>query len=130
MAMIQAEQSLGELFSDLSQEASTLFQQEVQLAKAEMAQKASQAGQNLGFIAVGGAIAYAGFLALLVAAILGLSEVMAAWLAALIVGVVVAGVGYLLLQKGLNDLKHINPTPEKTVKTLKEDGQWLKQQLT
>jgi hypothetical protein len=43
---------------------------------------------------------------------------------------VVAGIGYLVLQKGLNDLKNMNPAPEQTVTTLKEDGQWLKQQLS
>lgn len=128
--MIRTERSLGELFSELSQDVSTLFQQEVQLAKVEMSEKASQAGQRVGFIAAGGFIAYAGFLALLAALILGLAEFMAAWLSALIVGLLVAAVGYFLLQKGLNDLKNLNPTPEKTIKSVKEDGQWLKQQLS
>jgi xanthine/uracil permease len=130
MVMLLEEQSLGELFSDLSQEVSTLFRQEVQLAKVEMSQKASQAGKNIGFIAIGGIIAYSGFLALLAAVIIGLSEWLAVWLAALIVGVVVGGIGYFLIQKGINDLKKMNPAPEATVKTLREDGQWLKQQLS
>lgn len=128
--MMYQERSLGQLFSQLSQDVSSLFRQEVRLAKIEMSQKASEAGKQVGFIVAGGFIAYAGFLALLVALILGLSEFMAAWLAALIVGIVVAGIGYFLLQKGMNDLKNVNPAPEKTIKTLKEDGQWLKQQVS
>ena len=128
--MMQTERSLGELFSSLSREVSFLFQQEVQLAKAEMTEKASTAGRSMTFIAVGGFVAYAGFLALLAAAVLGLSEFMSGWLAALIVGVVVAVIGYIVLQKGINDLKNMNPAPEHTMTTLKEDGQWLKQQLT
>lgn len=127
---MRTERSLGELFSELSQDVSSLFQQEVQLAKVEMSQKASQAGQRVGFIAAGGFIAYAGFLAILAAIILGLAEFMAIWLAALIVGVVVAAIGYFLLQKGISDLKNLNPAPEKTIKSFKEDGQWLKQQLS
>ena len=127
--MFRTEQSLGQLFSQLSHDVSYLFQQEVQLAKVEMTEKASQAGKQAGFIAAGGFIAYAGFLALLAALILGLAELMAGWLAALIVGVVVLAVGYFLIQKGINDLKNLNPAPERTIKTLKEDGQWLKQQL-
>jgi hypothetical protein len=130
MTMIQTERSLGELFSDLSREVSFLFQQEVQLAKAEMTQKASTAGRSMIFIATGGLVAYAGFLALLAAIVLGLAEFMAGWLAALIVGVVIAGVGYLVLQKGIDDLKNMKPAPEQTIAILKEDGQWLKQQLS
>lgn len=128
--MMYQERSLGQLFSQLSQDVSSLFRQEVRLAKIEMSQKASEAGKQVGFIVAGGFIAYAGFLALLVALILALSEFMAAWLAALIVGIVVAVIGYFLLQKGMNDLKNVNPAPEKTIKTLKEDGQWLKQQVS
>lgn len=128
--MIRTERSLGDLFSELSQDVSNLFQQEVRLAKVEMTEKASEAGKQVGFIAAGGFIAYAGFLALLAALILGLAEFMAGWLAALIVGLIVAAVGYFLLQKGLNDLKNLNPAPEKTIKSVKEDGQWLKQQLS
>lgn len=128
--MLYAERSLGELFSQLSRDVSTLFQHEVRLAKVEMSQKASEAGRQVAFMAAGGFIAYAGFLALLAALILGLAELMPVWLAALIVGLVVAGIGYFLVQKGLNDLKNMNPAPEKTVQTLKEDGQWLKQQVS
>jgi Putative Actinobacterial Holin-X, holin superfamily III len=129
MATLQVERSLGELFSELSQEVSTLFRQEAQLAKVEMSQKASQAGRSVGLVAAGGAVAYAGFLALLAALILGLAQIMAGWLAALIVGLVVAGIGYAVVQKGLSELKNMNLAPEKTLKTLREDGQWLKQQL-
>src|SRR5262245_44568518 len=128
--MFTTKRSLGELFSELSQDVSYLFQQEMQLAKIEMTQKASQAGKQIGFIAAGGFVAYAGFLALLAAVILGLSEFMAGWLAALIVAIIVAGIGYFLIQKGISDLKNLNPAPEKTIKTFKEDGQWLKQQLS
>lgn len=128
--MMYQERSLGQLFSQLSQDVSALFRQEVRLAKIEMSQKASEAGKQVGFIAAGGFVAYAGFLVLLAALILGLSEFMAAWLAALIVGIIVAGIGYFLVQKGISDLKNMNPAPEKTIKTIKEDGQWLKQQVS
>lgn len=121
--------SLGELFSDLSTGATTLIQQEIQLAKAELSQKASRTGKDVTFLAVGGFVAYAGFLALLAALILGLAELMAAWLAALLVGVIVAAIGYLLLQKGMSDLKRVSPAPQKTIETLKEDKEWAKRQI-
>jgi hypothetical protein len=127
---VRQEPSLGELFSELSQEASTLIRQEVQLAKAEVTRKATQAGREGAFVAAGGFVAYAGFLALIAAAIFGVAEFIPLWLSALLIGVIVAGVGYLLLQKGLNGLKEINPAPRRTIETLKEDKEWLKQQVT
>ena len=59
------DRSLGELFSELAQDTSTLVRKEVQLAKTEMSQKASRVGKDVGFLAVGGAVAYAGLLAVL-----------------------------------------------------------------
>lgn len=123
------DRSLGELFSELTSETSMLLRQEVQLAKAELSQKASKAGKEIAFLAVGGLIIYAGFLALLAALILGMAEFMDAWLAALIVGVVVVGGGYLLLQRGINELRNVNPVPEQTVKTLREDKEWIQEQI-
>lgn len=130
MTVIRQERSLGELFSELSQETSTLIRQEVQLAKVEITRTATKAGKEVAFMAAGGFIAYAGFLALIAAAILGVAEFLPLWLSALLIGVIVAGVGYLLLQKGMNGLKEINPAPRRTIETLKEDKEWLKQQVT
>jgi hypothetical protein len=130
MTVLRQERSLGELFSELSQETSALIRQEVQLAKAEVTRKATKAGKEVAFMAAGGFIAYAGFLALIAAAILGVAEFLPLWLSALLIGVIVAGVGYLLLQKGMNGLKEINPAPRRTIETLKEDKEWLKQQVT
>lgn len=128
MTVNRNERSVGDLFGELSQEMSTLVGQEVQLAKAEMSQKASRVGKDLGFLAVGGAVAYAGFLALLAAAILALALILPGWAAALIVGVVVAAIGFFLVRKGLKDLKQTDPAPRETLQTMKEDVQWAKDQ--
>jgi hypothetical protein len=123
------ERSLGELFSELLQDTRTLVNQEVELAKTEMSQKASSMGKHVGFIAAGGFVAYAGFLAIIAALIVGLGELMPMWLSALLVGVIVAGVGYLLVQRGLNKLKSESMAPQQTVRTLKENAQWAKEQV-
>jgi len=124
------ERSLGELFGDLARETSVLVRQEVQLAKTEMTQKASAVGKDIGFLAVGGAVAYAGLLALVATLIIILGTVgLPWWLASLIVGVVVAGIGYFLVQKGLTALKHESLAPQQTIQTLKEDRQWAKEQM-
>ncbi len=120
------ERSLGELFSELAQETSTLVRQEMTLAKTEMSQKASRVGKDVGFLAAGGAVAYAGLLAVLAGIIVLLGQVIPMWLSALLVGLVVAGVGYFLVRKGLDALKREDLAPRQTIETLKEDGQWAK----
>jgi hypothetical protein len=120
------DRSLGDLFAELSRETTTLVRQEMALAKAEMTQKASEVGKDVGFLAVGGAIAYAGLLAILAAVILALALILPWWLAAAIVGVVVAGAGYLLVQKGMNNLKRTDLAPRQTVDTLKGDIEAIK----
>ena len=119
---------LGELFAELAQETTTLVRHEVNLAKVEMSEKASRAGKHVGFLAAGGAVAYAGLLAVLAAAIILLNAVMPLWVAALLVGLVVAIAGYLLVRKGLDALKREDFTPRQTMETLKEDQQWAKDQ--
>lgn len=120
------DRSLGELFGDLSRETSTLVRQEVTLAKTELTQTASKVGKDIGFLVVGGAVAYAGVLVLLAAAVLVLAIVLPAWLAALIVGLVVAGIGYGLVRRGLAALKSVDMAPRQTIETLKEDVNALK----
>ena len=120
--------SLGELFSELAQETSTLVRQEVTLAKTEMSHKASRAGKHIGVLAAGGAVAYAGLLALLAGVIVLLDNVMPLWASALLVGVVVAIVGYLLVRRALDALKREDFAPRETIETLREDQQWAKYQ--
>lgn len=124
------DRSLGELFAEMAQETATLVRQEVTLAKAEMSQKASRVGKHVGILAAGGAIAYAGFLAIIAGLIYLLADidVVPLWLAAFVVGLVVAAVGYFLIRKGLDALKQEDLAPRQTMETLKEDQQWIKDQ--
>jgi len=128
MQTSKEDRSLGELFGDLTREMTTLIRQEANLAATEVGNKVSRLGKDVGYLAVGGAVAYAGFLALLAALIIGLDAFLPAWVAALIVGVVVAGIGYFLVQRGLSELKRVNLAPRQTIGTLKEDVQWAKEQ--
>lgn len=119
--------SLGELFGDLTRDIVTLVRQEAALARTEMSDKAAQVGKNVGFLAAGGAVAYAGLLALIAALIIYLPQHTALSLggAALLVGAVVAGLGGFLVWKGLEALKHLDLAPRATLETLKEDQQWF-----
>jgi hypothetical protein len=120
---------LGDLFSDLATEMSNLVRQEVALAKVEIAQKAKYVGRNIGYLVVGGAVAYAAMLAIIAAIIMLLAKVLPNWGATLLVGVVVGIVGWLLIGKALSALQQADMTPRQTVETLKEDATWMKQQI-
>lgn len=127
--MVKEDRSLGELFTELTREAATLVRQEVALAKTEISQKASRMGKDAGFIAAGGAVAYAGLLAIIAAVIILLAQAGIPWWAsALLVGIVVAGSGAFLIWKGLQALKREDLTPRETLATLKEDTTWARQQ--
>jgi uncharacterized membrane protein len=123
------EPSLGELFASLARDTSNLVRQEVELARTEMTRKATSAGKELGYIAAGGAVAYVGLIVLAFAIVWLLAEVLPLWLSALIVGLVVAAIGYFVLQKGLSDFKRLNLAPKQTIETLKEDVAWAKDQI-
>lgn len=127
---IKEERSLGDLFSELAGETSTLVREEVALAQQEIAQKAVIAGKSVGSLVIGGAVAYAAMLAILTAAIAGLSSFIPVWLAALVVGIVVGIVAFMLISPALAALKKLELAPRETVKTLKEDAQWLKKQMS
>jgi hypothetical protein len=125
------EKPLGELFADLGREVSTLVRQEAALAKAELGQKASRVGSHVASLAAGGAVAYAGLLAIIAALIGLLSEAgLDWWASALIVGAVVGAIGGVLVMKGINALKSEDLAPRQTIESLKEDAQWARRQTT
>lgn len=126
---IRDQRSLGDLFSELTVETRTLIRHEIELARIEMADRAKVAGKNASFIGIGGAVAYVGFAILMFAVAFLLAEVMPLWLSSLIVGAIVAGVGYALIQKGIKTLKDTNFALERTNRTLKEDKQWMKEEM-
>jgi uncharacterized membrane protein YqjE len=123
----QVEQtSVGELIGNISNDLSQLFRQEVELAKVELKQEASKAGKAAGML---GAAAFAGYLVVMLlsaALVAALSNVMDTGWAALIVAVLWAIVGGVLYANGRKKLKTVDPMPRRTVDTLKEDAQWLK----
>jgi drug/metabolite transporter (DMT)-like permease len=127
------DRSLGTLFSELTQGTATLVQQEIALAKAEMSEKVSQLGSSLATLIIGGFVLFAGLLKLLDAAIYGIAELLppdlTPWLAALIVGVIVAIIGAVMLQKGRSNLKSTNLAPQRTAESLRRDKEFAKEQV-
>jgi uncharacterized membrane protein YqjE len=124
------DRSLGELFTDLMHETETLVRQEIQLARVEMTQKATEVGKDIGFLVAGGAVVYAGLLTLIAFVVLALGNAIPLWASALIVGVIVLAIGGGLVWMGINNLKNTNMAPTNTIQTLQEDAQWAKERTT
>ena len=122
------DRSIGDLIGELASETTTLVKQEVALAKKEIKEEVRVAGKNVGYTVAGGAVAYVGLIAIVIGLGWFLGELLAdaEWLGLLIVGLVVAAIGYALLKKGLDKLQKMNPAPDRTLRTLKEDKEWLK----
>jgi hypothetical protein len=121
------ERPVGELLRELSDQTARLVRQELELAKAEFAEKGKQAGIGGGIF---GAAAVVGLLALgaLTACLIAvLSTAIDVWLAALIVAVVYAAIAGALALVGRGRIKQATPpAPEQTIETVKEDVQWAK----
>jgi Putative Actinobacterial Holin-X, holin superfamily III len=123
------DRTLGEMFAELSRDIRTLVQQEIQLAKTELSEKAPKVGKSVGFVIGGGVMAYAGFLAILAAIVLALIEMgLPPWAGALVAGVLLPGIGYLFIRSGLGGLRPQELKPEQTIASLKENAQWLRTQ--
>ena len=121
---------IGDLLKQLSQETSTLVKQELELAKAEMAQKGKKAGVGAGFLG-GGALlglgAFGAFTTFLIALIQ--TAVNHTWLAALIVTAIYGAIAAVLALRGKDKIQEAAPpAPEQTVETLKEDVEWARTQ--
>jgi hypothetical protein len=125
------ERPVGELLKQLANETTTLVRQELELAKAEMRDKAGKAGLGFGMWGAAGVTALLAAGALTAFLILALDGAMPNWLAALIVGLVyaaIAGVLYLLGKRRVQEAG--SPVPEQTIETVKEDVQWAKHPTT
>ena len=122
-------ESAGELLKQFSDDATTLIRKEVELAKAELAEKGRQAGKGAGMLGGAGLFGLGAFGALTAFLILVLAEAMDAWVAALIVTAVYGAIAGVLALQGKQKVEDAGPPqPEQTIETVKEDVQWAKRQ--
>jgi MFS family permease len=123
------ERPIGELLKQLSEETTTLVRKELDLAKAEMAEKGKQAGKGAGMFGAAGVIGFLALGALTAFFIMLLDGAVPNWAAALIVAAVYAAIAGVLALTGKKNVKEATPPkPEQTVETIKEDVQWAKTQ--
>lgn len=125
-----ADASTTELVRTAAEQISRLVRDELTLARAEIAEKAKKAGTGAGLLGGGGVIALYGLAALLAAAILGLAVAMPAWLAALIVAVLLFGTAAALAMLGRREIEQAKPpVPEETMRSVKRVVEDLKERV-
>ena len=125
----RSDRSMAGLFGDLARETTRLFRQEIALGRAELEAKLSHLGTGAVEMVAGGLVIYAGFLALLVAAGLGLALVLPPWLAALAVGAVTVIVGALIAYMGKRAVSSRTLVPVRTLRSLGKDAAWAREQM-
>jgi hypothetical protein len=121
------ERPIGEVAKELTSDLSLLVRQEIELAKAEMAQKGRTAAPGLGMFGGAGVVALCAAGAITAFLVLVLSLFLPDWAAALIVGAVLAAIAYVLIKQGKERVADAGkPVPEQTIETVKEDLEWAK----
>lgn len=118
--------TLPDLISALTTDLATLVRKESELIRAELGVKLHTAATALGKVAAGGLLMTAALLVLLQALVLALSKVMDPLWASLLVGVVVAAVGYGLVRLGMKSMDPKNLTPDRAARQLRKDVQLMK----
>jgi uncharacterized membrane protein YqjE len=126
----QADKSLGQLVGDMTSELSSLMRKEVELAKVELKEEVGRAGKAGGMLGAGAVTAYFALLFGSLALAWLLDQAMPVALAFFIVGALYGVAAAVLIGRGRQQMKQVDPVPRQTVETLKEDVEWAKTQKT
>jgi hypothetical protein len=126
---VRDDRSLGELFTELSADTSTLVKKEIELARHELTRSAMTVARDSATVAVGGLIAYAGGIVLLMGIAWLLADLgLPIWISFLIVGAIVIAIGGFLAYRAIESMKKASVLPVRTVETVKQDVDWMKEQ--
>jgi uncharacterized membrane protein YqjE len=121
------DESVSELVKQLSEQTTTLVRKEVELAKAELAEKGKKAGLGAGMFGGAGFVGFFAFGGLTATFILALTTAVSPWLAALIVTVVYGAIAGVLALQGKKKVQEATPpVPERAVDSTREDVAWVK----
>jgi apolipoprotein N-acyltransferase len=124
----EPERSLADIARDALWNVQEIIRSEIRLARAEMQEKAAQARQAGILLAVGAVTGLYAVAFVLVCVYNALAYVMWPWLSALLIGIVLAAVAGMMLGAGVKRLKRLKPTPERTVESVKENVEWVRNQ--
>jgi|KBSMisStaDraftv2_1062788.scaffolds.fasta_scaffold1199463_2 protein-S-isoprenylcysteine O-methyltransferase Ste14 len=124
----RGERSFSDVLDSIVGNVQTIIRSEIQLAKTEVKEETTKAARATGILAAGSLLGvYAGGF-LLLTVVRALENVTAPWLASLIVAVLVGVAALIAINAGRTRMKHVHPAPDKTIKTVKENVEWVKDQ--
>ena len=126
----RTETSVGTLLRDLADDIADLVRKELALARNEIGSSISELKAGVGSVASGGGVLFAGLLYLLAAATYGLANVVDLWLAALIVGVIVTIIGYVMVKAGRKKFQAESFKPERTADALRKDKEMVQRRAS
>jgi xanthine/uracil permease len=130
MELREDSRGIGDLLGDLGRQVSTLVRKEIDLARVEVTSSVGRMSRGAAMAGAGGALLYAGLLVLLLAIVLGLIQAgMDAWLAALLVAVVVMAIGGLITSMGVKQMQSTELAPKQTAETVRENVEFVKEQM-
>lgn len=124
------DRSIGSLISGLLGDIRLLFTQEIDLAKREVMQKVSAVSKSAVSIIIGAVLAIGGVFVLMAALVLVLDLFMPAWIAAFVLALALIAIGGIILFLGVQKLRTMNYVPERTVRTVEEGVQRVKERVT
>jgi uncharacterized membrane protein YqjE len=127
-AQVNDQRSVGEIIGDVVANAQEMIRTEIRLAKTELLNEAKDAARSTGMLAAGAVLALFAFGMLLFTAVWALDTAMPQWAAGLIVTIAVAIPAAIMVMVGRSKLKQIEPRPEQTIESMKENVEWIRRQ--
>ena len=127
--MLYKERTVPEVLQNIGANIQEIVRSEFRLAKTEVEEAATKAKGAAVSLGIGAVLTFYALGFILLAAVSALSIVIAFWMAALVVGIVLAVLGSTFMSSGRKKLKHVHPVPERATETLKENVQWAKNQI-
>ena len=121
------DRSVSDVLQDILRNVQDILRSEVRLAKAEIRQEVTQAASSALWVTVGVVGVLSAWMFLLWTAVYALGAILPMWAATLVIAVAMAGAGGVLITAGLRRFTRINPVPERTMESLKENLEWMKQ---
>jgi hypothetical protein len=116
-----------EIIKDVIESVREIIRSEIRLARAEATEKAVEAGKGAGVLVAGAVIALYAFAFVLVSVYVALSNAIAPWLSALLIGIVLGIAAYPLISKGRTKIKRLTLRPERAMESVREDVRTVKE---
>jgi Putative Actinobacterial Holin-X, holin superfamily III len=124
---VAAERSVSDVVQDILRNVQEILRSEVRLAKAEIRHEVTKAATSALWLTVGVMGVLSAWMFLLWTAAYALATILPMWAATLVIAVVMAAAGSVLIAAGLRRFTQITPMPERTIESLKENLEWMKQ---